>query len=83
MPFADDDLRFTIADLLCESGSLVINTLDIAGALEIITTGLVYNAAKDTGDAALILEANANLHEELWLFKKNFLCRGKPHWLEK
>ena len=73
-------IKFTTKDIACEALGQLIVDWDLLGAIEIIKTGRAYNKAKDGGDPEEIAQACMNLHHELFLFKKNFLNRGKPHW---
>lgn len=72
-------VKFTLKDLFCESGGLLLQ-IDFLGAWGVIDTGLAYNDAVYIGEPELIAEAYKRLHPELRLFKHNFLSRGKDHW---
>jgi len=75
-----EKIYFTPKDICCESVLFLLRRGDLLGAVEIVTSGMAYNRAKDGGDPEEIYQAYQRLHFELKLFKKNFLRRGKGHW---
>ncbi len=75
-----EKIYFSAKDIWCESILFLLWRHDLPGALEIITSALAYNQARKGGGPDEIYQAWLGLHQELKLFKKNFLNRGKGHW---